>query len=203
MTLKRIYEEYGFNIESLLIKEHRRLGLKTEELNVLLVLFSNRSKKKVFSINSLSRRTDYSQNQLADIINALLEKDFIELNLETTEKRSRELYSLDKTFIKINEMYLEEEKELLIENSKTHVAETISLLEQRLNRMLRPDELSRVRVWYEDYNFLHHNIISAINSVKQNLNLIYVEKLLTMDIEKPKKLDERTEQLLDEIYKKL
>lgn len=203
MILQRLHNEYNFNIELVLIREYRRLNLTTEELNVLIALFSNQSKKKVFSINSLTKKVDYNSNQVAEIINSLLNKGFLEISLEQTTERPREIYTLDNTYQKIEDLFTADYKEKLLEKNRTNISETINLLESKLNRLLNANELDRVRVWYDEHHFMHDEIIKAINSVNRNINVLYVEKLLTMNLTPSKPLDAKTEALLDKIYKGL
>src|SRR5690554_5458445 len=156
MILQKLYNDYSFNIELILTSEFKKLGLNSNELIILLVLFSNKSKKKVFSIASISRKVEFSQNEIANIVTSLLEKDFIEIKLETHNKKEREIYSLDKTFKQVQNMIEEEIKIDIQAENKSNISETITKLENKLNRILRPNELERVRLWYESYNFSHN-----------------------------------------------
>ena len=203
MILQRLHNEYHFNIEMILLKEYKRLNLSTEDLNVLIALFSNTSKKKVFSISVLTKKLDYNSNKVAELINSLMDKKFLEISFEQTNERSREVYTLDNTYTKIEDLFHEDYKIKLLENNKSNIGETIELLEEKLSRLLNPNELDRVRTWYDDHNFKHSEIIKAINSVTRNINVLYVEKLLSMNISPSKPLDQKTEDLLDKIYKGL
>lgn len=203
MILQRLHNEYHLNIEMILIKEYKRLNLTTKELNVLIALFSNTQKKKVFSINALTKKVDYNSNEVAEAVNSLMDKKFVEITFEQTNERSREIYSLDNTYLKIEELFNEDYKLKMLENNKSNIGETIELLESKLNRLLNATEIDRVRTWYDDHNFIHAEIIKAINSVTRNINVLYVEKLLSMQIAPSKPLDEKTEALLDKIYKGL
>lgn len=203
MILRRLHNEYGLNIEGVLIKEYKRLGLKMKELNVLLILLSTSSKKRIFSINSITKKSDYNHNEVAEIVNVLLEKEFITLSLIEDKGKTKEVYSLDKTFEKLTNLFIEDEKADIVANNKTHISETIDLLEQRLNRPLRDLELDRIRLWYEDYQFIHQNIINAIKAFKNNFSILYLEKILDSNYQPTKKIDTETEKILDNIYKKL
>lgn len=203
MILQKLYNDYNFNIELILTSEYKKLGLNSNELIILLVLFSNKSKKKVFSIASISRKVEFSQNEIANIITTLLEKDFIEIKLESYNKKDREIYNLDKTFKQVQNMIEDEIKLELQNENKSNISETITLLENNLNRILRPNELDRVRLWYESFDFSHHKIIETINSLDKNITVLKVEKILNLDIDEPQEIDKDVDEALERIFKKI
>lgn len=203
MILKRVTEEYGFNIETLLIKESKRLKLTTKELNVLLVLFSVSPKRRIFSINSIVRKLDYSTNELAEIVESLMNKEFVKINLEIYNNKEREVYDLDGTYLKIENLFNEDEKEKVRNLIVSNVSEAISLLEDKFQRLLRPNELERIRTWYEDFNYKHTNIVSVISSLQRELPILTIEKMLEMNGNTISEIDEKTDKLLDSIFSKL
>lgn len=203
MILKIVYEEYGFNIEALLIKEAKRLNLTTKELSILLALFSVPAKKRTFSINAISKLVDYDQNVIAEIIENLLEKKFVKTKLEVFNKREREVYNLDGTFKHITNLYEEDIKEQIRLEQTSNIAETIENFEEKIGRMLKSNELERIRTWYETFNFNHNMILNAIKNAKGNITVLYIEKVLNFNYEKPVELDDKTSALLDSIYKKM
>lgn len=203
MILKRIYDEYGFNIESLLIKEYKRLNLSTNELNVLLVLFGMPSRKRTFSLTSITKKVDYNQNDVTKIVESLLEKNFIAINLEVNNKKEREVFDLDGTFKNITKLFKEDELENRKVLTSNNITETIELLENKVGRMLKSDELERIRTWYETYCFDHKRIIDVINTATKSINVLYVEKVLSLNLGEVEKLDSKTEKVLDDIFKKM
>lgn len=203
MILKTIYEEYGFNIESLLIKEAKRLNLTTKELNVLLILFSISKKRRTFSLNAISKRIDYNQNEIAQILESLLDKEFVKITLEVANTREREVFDLDGTFKKITELLTEDENEKIKQQTQSNVTKTIELFENKLGRILYQQELERIRTWYETYNYDHNKIIDTINNFEKGLSIVNVEKILNMNLSPKTELDQKTEQALERIFKKL
>ena len=110
---------------------------------------------------------------------------------------------LDKTFAKITDllnMEIQESKQI---KNKNNITETIQLLEQRLNRMLRIDELERIKTWYEDFSYVHQNIIDAINAIDRGVTILKIEKLLNIDINEDEAIDPDIEASLERIFKKL
>ncbi|MDY0276630.1 MAG: DnaD domain protein [Acholeplasma sp.] len=203
MILKTLYEEYGFNIEALLVKEASRLELTVKELNVLLVLFAKPIKKKVLSINQIAKRLDYSYNDIAAAVEGLMTKDFLKISLESNNKREREVYELDGTFLKIEALLKHDELEKIKEQTSSNVGKTITLLEEKMGRMLKSNELERVRTWYETYKFNHDKIIDVINKTEKNISIIYLEKVLSFKTTEKTEIDQKTDEMLDKIFRNI
>lgn len=203
MILTKLYEKNYLNISEILYKEHKNLGLSTNELLVLILLFRNKNKQKVFSIVSISRKIDFSQNEIAEIISSLLEKGFLEINLEKNNDREREIYSLDKTLNKLKDLLMEEIKEDVLIKEKTNITETIELFEQKVNRVIQHNELERIRDWYENFKYKHENIIDAINTIERGVTLMKVERLLNVEIDEDEELDPEVDAALERIYKRI
>src|SRR5690554_3722732 len=203
MILQKLYNDYNFNVEMLLTQNYRKLNLTSDELIILLVLFSNKAKKKVFSLASISRKVDFNQNEIANIVSSLLEKDFLEINLETNNKHEREIYNLDKTFLKLEEMLKYEINDNLKQANKSKTAETITLLEEKVNRILRPNELERVRLWYDTFNFDHDVIVDAINKANNNVTVLGIEKIVNLSVDDVEEIDKDVDEVLERIYKKV
>lgn len=203
MILKRMYEDYDLSIERILIKEYKRLKLTMQEMSVLLALFSIYKKRKTFSITSISRRVELNQAEIGTAVESLMNKGFMTILLERKDDKQREVFELDPTFKKIEDLYQQDELEKLKLLHESSISETIKLLEQGLGRPLRSHELENIRRWYEDSKYEHHQIISAIEAAKDRVSIKHVERLLTQVIPDPLEIDQDVENALDEIFKKI
>lgn len=203
MILKRIYEEYNFDVEVILIKEYKRLKLTQSELMVLLAFFSIHKKRKTFSVMALSRRLDFTQNEIAPLIEALMDKGFLNIEIEINNNREREIFNLDGTFNKIEQIFKEDEKAKIQALTQNNVMTAITLFEDNVQRVLRPQELERIRKWYEEDLYNHDNIINTINIKGNKATIANVEKNLSQENIKELKIDEKTDRILDAIYQKL
>lgn len=201
--LKRLYEEYDLSIERILIKEYKRLKLNTQEMNVLLALFSIYKKRRTFSINAINRRVDYSINETGSIIERLLDKGFLTIELENKDGKEREVFDLNVTFDKISELFRNDENEKKRASTENEVSETIKRFEQGLGRLLMPYELEMIRRWYDENLYTHQAIMKAIESAQDRMSIKYVEKLLTQQIPDKIDIDQDVDQALDEIFKKI
>jgi DNA replication protein len=204
MILKRLYEEYDLAIERILLKEYKRLSLTMPEMSILLALFSIHKKRKTFSVAAISRRVEYNQNEIGKHVESLIEKGFMTLGLETIkDQKEREIFDLDLTFKQLESLYLNDEIEKLRLKDENFIAESIRFFEQALGRLLLPYELETLRRWYDEQMYQHEQIIEAIKQTTPRTSLKAVERILTQTIPKPIEIDEETENILDDLYKKM
>ncbi len=203
MILKRMYEDYDLAIERILIKEYKRLKLTMQEMSVLLALFSIYKKRKTFSITAISRRVELSQNEIGTAVESLMNKGFMTILLDQKDGKEREVFELDPTFTKIEDLYRQDELEKLKQIHESSISITLKLLEQGLGRLLMSHELENVRRWYDEKNYTHERIIEAIQLAKDRVSIKYVERILSQIIPDPLEIDQDVENALDEIFKKI
>lgn len=201
--LKRLYEEYDLAVERMLIKEYKRLSLTMQEMQVLLALFSIYKKRKTFSIAAIARRVEYSSNEIGVCIESLLNKNFLTISLESKDQKEREIFELEPTFKKIQDLFKQDEVEKVRQQEESNIALTLRRFEQGLGRLLMPYELQNIRMWYEEKTFSHEQIIKAIEVARDKISIKYVEKILNQNIPKEIEIDDEVNQALDEIYKKM
>lgn len=201
--LKRLFNEYDFAVERILLKEYRRLSLTMQEVTVLVALFSIYKKRKTFSINALARRVEYSKADIGNYVESLYKKQFITFDLEKKDGKEREVFDIDLTFKRIEALYAADKKAAIIAKSEKDVTETIRLFEQGMGRILKAYELEMIRSWYENETYEHDAIIKAIDSAGARVSVKHVEQLLTQQIMPKVEIDDDTEKILDAIFKKM
>lgn len=203
MMLKRLFKEYDFAVERILLKEYRRLSLTMPEVTILVALFAIFKKRKTFSINAIARRVEYTKPEIGSYVESLLKKDFITLDLEKKDGKEREVFDIDLTFKRIEELYENDKKESIKAKVQKDVTQTIALFEQGLGRVLKAYELEMIRSWYENEDYSHEAIIKAIDAAGARISVKHVERLLTQQIMPKVELDDDTEQILDAIFKRM
>lgn len=201
--LKRLYEDGDLQIERILTREQKRLKLTSHELVVLLALFSL-YKRRTFSLLSLSRRIEYDKNEIGDLIDKLLDKQFLTIDLESKDGKQREVFSLDLTFDKLRHLYEQDEKALLLEKYQTEIGKTLSALEKAIGKTLSAYEIDLIRSWYEKQTYKHQDIARVIQeqgyssrfSVKMlERQLLQLEHKLTVEP------NDQADAALDKIFK--
>ena len=203
MILKRLFEEYDFSIERILLKEQRRLFLSMPELTILIALFAIYKKRKTFSTLAIARRVEYNSNEIGEIVGSLLDKGFVSISLEKSDNKEREIFDLKPTFEKIENMYKEEEKEKLKLQVENEVIQTITKFEQGLGRPLKSYELENIRKWFEEKTYTYEQIIKAIDQSNEKVSIKYVERMLTQQPIQTIEIDQDVDQALDEIFKSI
>lgn len=203
MILKRLYDEYDFSVERILLKEYRRLSLTMPEVTILVALFSIFKKRNTFSINALSRRVEYSKAEIGGYVESLLKKHFITLDLEDKDGKEREVFNVDLTFKKIEALYEADQKQAIQQQVEAGITLTIKSFEQGMGRMLKAYELDMVRLWYEKGEYTHEAIMKAIDHAGARVSVKHVEQLLTQQIMPKVDIDDDTEKTLDAIFKKM
>ena len=203
MILKRLFEDYDLAIERILVKESKRLKLTMKEMSVLLALFSIYKKRRTFTMASLSRRVELSNEEIGAAIESLIDKNMLIISLENKDGKEREVFSLDEVFLKIESLYRQDEIERIKNEELTYISQTIHLFEQGLGRSLLPYELENIRRWYEDKTYTHEAIIKAIESAKDKVSIKYVERILNQIIPEQVEIDSDVEKALDEVFKNI
>ena len=203
MILKRLYEEYDFSIERILLKEYRKLSLSMQELTVLIALFSIYKKRKTFSTLAISRRVEYNANQIGEIVESLLDKGFLTISLDVKDHKEREIFDLEPTFEKIERMYIEEEKEKQKQIVENEVSQVIVKFEQGLGRPLKSYELENIRKWFDESMYTYDQIVKAIDQADERVSVKYVERILMQEPIKKIEIDQDVDEALDEIFKSI
>lgn len=203
MILKKLYELSEIKIESLLVKEQKRLKLSNDELIVLFGFFSL-YKRSLFSINSLTRRTGLNQNQVESTVDSLLDKGLVVLSLESKEGKEREIFSLDPTFNRLEQLILEDIKLEHENRFENDIAKSISILENNLNRSLSSSEFEMVKEWYSLDGFTSQQVLNAIEqSNKTRISVKLINSILHQPevLRKFQPLNDEGKKVINEIFK--
>lgn len=201
MILKRIFDEYNFQIEPIIIKEYKRLNLTFPESIVLMALFSIYRKRKTFSILAISRRVEFNQAEIGEIVDCLINKQFLQVELEVKDDKTREVFNLDKVFEKIEALFIEDQKEKNILQKEQDIKITIKAFENGMGRLLKTYELENIRRWYEDDLYTHDDIMIAIERAQNRLSVKYVERILSQEKLEKIEVDQETEKALESLFK--
>ena len=154
-----------------LIKYISKLDLDTKELILILYLLNNKE-KLIFNPKKISDDLYLDQNEVLEIINNLLEKNYISIEISKENKIIEEYISLDMFFAKINSMLIDNEKN----NNSTDI---YSKIEKEFGRPLSPVELETISKWVEGnvseeliYSALKEAILNGVTSIR------YIDKIL-------------------------
>lgn len=189
------------------MSEYKRLNLSLKEANVLIALFSILEKRKTFSINAIIKKIDLDSNETADILTGLAEKGFFKMKLEIKNGKERETISLTPTFLKLEELILEDVNKIKLERDKTKISKLINRLENLLGRVLTSYELDIIRYWFNDSKYSIDEVNQIIdtlvdNNKKVSINIIEKNLKLKKDYQVTD-LDQDTKDTLTKLYRSI
>ena len=199
MIIKKLYEDYDIDMDKIILRDYKKLGLKYVEATMLLVLLSSYKKRKVFSISMLSKKTELKKEKVEEITYSLIEKGFMKLELEINEGKEREVFNLDSTFSILEKFIYEIESN----QNLSQCGKTITHIETLLNRVLMETELNYLRSLYEEKKYTHEEIIKAIDIAeeKNKLSIKAIDKILVANQNDSQiEIDEKTRKALHDIY---
>ena len=158
-------------IPNYLIKYISKLDLDVEEF-VLLLYFLNNKEKLIFNPKKISEDLYLTQDNVLNIINNLLEKNYISIEMSKENKIIEEYISLDLFFTKINALLIDNEKN----NNSTDI---YSKIEKQFGRTLSPVEYETINKWIEGNisislieSALKEAVLNGVNSIR------YIDKIL-------------------------
>jgi len=99
MIIKKLFYNYNFNIDSLLMDKHKEMNLSTNEAIILLSLVSLSRKNNIFSLSSVVKKVDKSEKSVSKYINSLINKGFVSTYLEKNKKnKTNDTFKKNYTF---------------------------------------------------------------------------------------------------------
>ncbi len=206
MLIKQIYDEYGLPIERIINKEYKRLGLKLPEAMVLLALFSIYERRRTFTINAISKRVEYNRQEIGELVSSLMEKGFLEMKFELNKDgKEREVFSLDKTFKKIEKLIISDYQSKKDDEAAAHIGKMIVVLEEALGRVLSAFEMDLIRNWYLNDELSHETIELEVEKAiqKPRFSIKYIDRILMTSKIEDREVDPKTANILESIYKKI
>ena len=158
-------------IPNYLIKYISRLNLNTNEF-LLLIYFLNNKEKLIFNPKKISNDLYIDENNILDIINNLIEKNYISIEVIKENNIIEEYISLDLFYAKINLFLVDEEK-------KDNSSDIYSKIESEFGRTLSPVEYETINKWIEGNmsidlieSALKEAILNGVRSIR------YIDKIL-------------------------
>ncbi len=195
------------NINKILIEYYQKLELTEQEFVLILNLIEFfKSDQLNISNNNLAKKMNMQTNDCNVVLNSLLNKGLITLNIEYTKTgKAKEVICIDEFITTIEKLILNNIKEETIHNSENKVKEIIDLCEKTLNKTLSPYELDIVISWIET-NETIPTIKNALDIAiqKKATTLRYVDKIiLSSKNDKEEKVDENKSKVLDDLFRNI
>ena len=158
-------------IPNYLVKYYKKFDLDINEF-IMLIYFLNSNEKLIFDNKKISNDLFMEQNEVLEIINSLIEKQYISIEMNKSNGIIEEYISLDLFFKKINACLTEND-------TNDNSSDIYSKFEKEFGRTLSPVEYETISKWIE--NNIPLNLIEAAlkEAILNGVNSIrYIDKIL-------------------------
>lgn len=158
-------------IPNYLVKYYKKFDLDINEF-IMLIYFLNSNEKLIFDNKKISNDLFMKQNEVLEIINSLIEKQYISIEMNKSNGIIEEYISLDLFFKKINACLIEND-------TNDNSSDIYSKFEKEFGRTLSPVEYETISKWIE--NNIPLNLIEAAlkEAILNGVNSIrYIDKIL-------------------------
>ncbi|MDC9031933.1 DnaD domain protein [Columbia Basin potato purple top phytoplasma] len=201
---KILYEEGVLNIEQILLREYRKMNLTSQEVMVLIFLFE-RYETKIFSSLFLAQKVNLSKNEVENILEELIQKKFFVLSQDERDNKIIEVFDLNNTFKKLEQIYSEKAKNNQIKKQNKYITQTIEQIEKLKGENLASYELEIIKNWFLDKNYSFEEINKSINIavLNQKKSIYYIDRILNHKNILKIENDEKADQILHKIFNKI
>ena len=163
------------DFEKTLLEKYYELGLTETECLVLLRLYQYKlNVSSELNSNDIVKKLSISTDELGEVIMRLVNKDFVGIEYDET-KSDLETFSLDGTFRQLGYVFEGNDSEDKEKYKAISMKQTLQVLENKLNKMLTPLEVSIVKKWFYDYNY-------DIDVVNEEIEKVLARKVKSVNI---------------------
>ena len=208
--LKHLIQKGYVNVNKLLLENYHNFGLNEQEVIILLKLFEMLKHNQVtISVSALAKKTSMSLNDCSNVLNGLLNRGLVTLDLETTKQgKTKESFNLNECIKYIENHFINEMKIDEVNENQDEIKQVIYLVEETFKRPLTPLELQIVVEWVqngENSQDIKQALALAVGANK--LSIKYIDSCLVAVKEKNAKnqvvLDEAQSKILNDFYRKI
>ena len=159
-------------IPRLLLNNYKKLNISDSELIIIMVLLSF-GDKITYNPEEFAKEINGDKHQVMNIINNLIHKNIISLEIERVNKKANEYLSLDLLYDKLFNLIIDKKEEKEIDIS------IFDTFEKELGRTLSPMEYGQIQEWITSGNSeemitcaLREEVLNGVS------NLRYIDSIL-------------------------
>ena len=166
----QLLKTHDFTIPQLLFFKYQELNMTLEELHFIIYLMN--TKDLAFNPKKFSSDLGTSMPEVLELVNNLVNKDLLSLDLRKEGNIRNEYLNLDKLYNKLSFLVINEEKK----ESSTNL---FDVFEKEFGRTLSPIEYELINGWL-DNEFSKELVKAALKEAVYNgvSNLRYIDKIL-------------------------
>lgn len=159
-------------IPRILLNNYKKLNISDSELIIIMVLLSF-GDKITYNPEEFAKEINGDKHQVMNIINNLIHKNIISLEIERVNKKANEYLSLDLLYDKLFNLIIDKKEEKEIDIS------IFDTFEKELGRTLSPMEYGQIQEWITSGNS-EEMITCALREAVLNgvSNLRYIDSIL-------------------------
>lgn len=203
-AVSRLIKAKTISFTEELLSNYKKIRLNEIEAIVLILL--NRqldNQNNVLSISDLQNKMTISENELSNLVIGLVQKGFIEINMEDTV----ESFSLDGAIDMLAEILDEDNQNNKLKDRQDLLSQIVLYIETTYAKPLSPADLMIINNWI-DLGYSYDDIKTAIlDSLKaKKMHLKYADAILANRANKKTRevveYDEDIKKMLDAMYVK-
>ncbi|XJS11593.1 DnaD domain-containing protein [Aerococcaceae bacterium WGS1372] len=173
----------GFTaIPNVLFDQFHSLELSGDEMVLLLFMMSLINRNiPVKDIEQVANGLGWSNHEVFEGLNALLNKDFLDIELVTNQEGKKEdHYTLRPLFDKLDEIHFQKTSQTVNEPASNESLNVVPLFEQEFGRQLTQIELETLGDWVNVSKYDGELIKLALKQavLNQALSLKYIDRIL-------------------------
>ena len=134
-------------ISRILLKNYRRMNISDTELIVIMVLMSF-GDKIIYNPEEFAVLVNWDKHEMMKVINDLITKNIISLDVERINKKAYEYISLNLLYEKIFNIIIDNKKN----NNRQIDISIFDTFEKELGRTLSPMEYEQIKEWITNGN---------------------------------------------------
>lgn len=175
------------SIPNILFNRFGQLGLTSDEMVLVLYILSQMNQhKSVNNFQKISNQLGWSINKTMEMINQLIEKDFLSIELEKDENgKQSDHYTLRPFFTWLDEHFYQKNdaqksQEPTPEELGANAGNLVTIFEREFGRVLTPLELQTISQWLNEDKYSSDLIQLALRQamMHQALSMSYIDKIL-------------------------
>lgn len=165
-----------------LFDHYNDLGLSEKDLVILIkLIYASETSNKQPSIDYLSKGSEMEPREITSIIQNLIQRDLLELQVKKDEEgKFTEYMNLDSFYDKLSMMLTQEQSENKKTQSQLNFKDLFQYIEQLFARPLSPYEIETLNQWIDvdqhDFSLIRAALDEAYSHNK--LSFKYVDRIL-------------------------
>ena len=159
-------------IPRILLNNYKKLNISDSELIIIMVLLSF-GDKITYNPEEFAKEINGDKHQVMNVINNLIHKNIISLEIERVNKKANEYLSLDLLYDKLFNLIIDKKEEKEIDVS------IFDTFEKELGRTLSPMEYGQIQEWITSGNSQEMITYALREAVLNGVsNLRYIDSIL-------------------------